>query len=63
MEDIETLFQKHKDDVYRLALSYTRSTEEAEDVCQTVFLKAIGAAVRGYELSIRKGEAALIEVE
>ena len=46
MEDIETLFQKHKDDVYRLAMSYTRSTEEAEDVCQTVFLKAIGAAVQ-----------------
>lgn len=46
MEDIETLFQKHKDDVYRLALSYTRSVEEAEDVCQTVFLKAIGAAVQ-----------------
>lgn len=46
MEDIETLFRKHKDDVYRLALSYTRSVEEAEDVCQTVFLKAIGAAVQ-----------------
>lgn len=25
--------------MYRLALSYTRSVQEAEDVCQTVFLK------------------------
>lgn len=39
MLDIETLFRQHKDDVYRLALSYTRSTQEAEDVCQSVFLK------------------------
>jgi len=29
----------YRDDVYRLALSYTRNTQEAEDVCQTVFLK------------------------
>ena len=39
MLDIEPLFQLYKNDVYRLALSYTRSTQEAEDVCQTVFLK------------------------
>lgn len=39
MLDIEELFKKYKDDVYRLALSYTRSTQEAEDVCQTAFLK------------------------
>lgn len=39
MLNVEELFYKHKDDVYRLALSYTRSTQEAEDVCQTVFLK------------------------
>lgn len=37
--DIEPLFRKYKDDVYRLALSYTRNPQEAEDVCQTVFLK------------------------
>lgn len=41
MQDIESLFQMYKDDVYRLALSYTRSTQEAEDVCQTVFLKLL----------------------
>lgn len=39
MLNIEALFRKYKDDVYRLALSYTKSTQEAEDVCQTVFLK------------------------
>lgn len=39
MRNVEELFYKHKDDVYRLALSYTRSTQEAEDVCQTAFLK------------------------
>ena len=39
MDDLETLFRKHRNDVYRLALSYTRSVQEAEDVCQGVFLK------------------------
>ena len=37
--DIETLFEQYRDDVYRLALSYTKSVQDAEDVCQTVFLK------------------------
>ena len=41
MPDVEALFQKYKDDVYRLALSYTKSVQEAEDVCQTVFLKLL----------------------
>lgn len=39
MQDVESLFRLYKDDVYRLALSYTRSTQEAQDVCQTVFVK------------------------
>lgn len=39
MLDIETLFEQYRNDVYRLALSYTKSVQEAEDVCQTVFLK------------------------
>lgn len=39
MQSVETLFCRYRDDVYRLALSYTRSAAEAEDVCQTVFLK------------------------
>lgn len=46
MQDIESLFQRYKDDVYRLALSYTRSIPEAEDVCQSVFLKAMSHAVQ-----------------
>lgn len=33
------LFHLYKDDVYRLAVSYTHSVHDAEDVCQTVFLK------------------------
>lgn len=37
--DVESLFEQYKDDVYRLALSFTRNPQEAEDVCQTVFLK------------------------
>ena len=39
MQDVEPLFYLYRDDVYRLALSYTKSRSEAEDVCQTVFLK------------------------
>ena len=39
MYDVTDLFQKYRDDVYRLAVSYTRSREDAEDVCQTVFMK------------------------
>ena len=39
MENIELLFHKYKNDVYRLAVSYTRSRQDAEDVCQNVFLK------------------------
>ena len=35
------LFHRYRDDVYRLAVSYTRSPQEAEDVCQTVFLKLL----------------------
>ena len=39
--DILHLFHRYRDDVYRLAVNYTRSTTEAEDVCQTVFLKLL----------------------
>ena len=39
--DVLYLFRRYRDDVYRLAVSYTRSREEAEDVCQTVFLKLL----------------------
>ena len=33
------LFHRYRDDVYRLAVNYTRSPEEAEDVSRAVFLK------------------------
>lgn len=39
--DILYLFHRYRDDVYRLAVNYTRSIQEAEDVCQTVFLKLL----------------------
>ncbi len=39
MEPVEALYQTYRDDVYRLAVSYTHNFQEAEDVCQTVFLK------------------------
>ena len=41
MLNVETLFNTYRDDVFRLAVSYTRNIQEAEDVCQTVFLKYI----------------------
>ena len=37
--DVLYLFHRYRDDVYRLALNFTRSPQEAEDVCQAVFLK------------------------
>ena len=40
MNDALGLFQQYKDPVYRLALSMTGSAD-AEDVCQTVFLKVL----------------------
>lgn len=39
--DHAQIFRDYRDDVYRLAVCYTRSREEAEDVCQTVFLKLL----------------------
>lgn len=39
--NIEEPFRLYRDDVYRLALSYTKSPQEAEDVCQSVFLKLL----------------------
>lgn len=41
MLDIQDLFCRYRDDVYRLAISYTRSRADAEDVCQSVFLKLL----------------------
>lgn len=37
MAEVLELFRSYRDDVYRFALSYTHSREDAEDICQTVF--------------------------
>jgi len=39
--NIEDIFHKYKHKIYRLALSMTKNTNEAEDVVQDVFLKII----------------------
>lgn len=39
--DILTLYENHKQMVFRLALSYTKSIPDAEDVCQASFLKLL----------------------
>ena len=38
-KEIARLFDEYADDVYRLALSYLHNRQDAEDVCQTVFLR------------------------
>lgn len=37
--EIIRLFDEFSDDVYRLALSYLHNRQDAEDVCQSAFLK------------------------
>ena len=39
--DALSLFHRYRDDVYRLAVNYTRSPGEAEDVSRAVFLKLV----------------------
>ncbi len=56
--DVLYLFHRYRDDVYRLAMSYTRSPQEAEDVCQTVFLKLLEQG----ELTPGKEKAWLMQV-
>ena len=41
MRNAEMLFCTYRDDVYRLAVSYTKNIQEAEDVCQNVFMKLL----------------------
>ena len=38
-ETLTALFRRYSDDVFRLAYSYLGNRPDAEDVCQTVFLK------------------------
>lgn len=59
MNDALTLFQRYKDPVYRLALSMTGSPADAEDVCQTVFLKLLE---KQPELPLEREKAWLLQV-
>lgn len=56
--DVLYLFHRYRDDVYRLAVNYTRNLSEAEDVCQTVFLKLMEQT----ELTPGKEKAWLMQV-
>ena len=47
-EIVLELFDRYADMVYRVALSYLRSTQEAEDVVQTVFLQLLEGGVTIY---------------
>ncbi len=40
-QEFVAAFERHKDRIYRLALSYTKSQADAEDVCQDVFCKLL----------------------
>lgn len=49
--DVLYLFHRYRDDVYRLAVNFTHNPQEAEDVCQNVFLKLMeqGELIPGKE--------------
>ena len=47
-EIVLALFDRHADMVYRVALSYLRSPQEAEDAVQTVFLKLLESGAEVY---------------
>lgn len=47
-ETIASLFRQYGDDVFRLAYSYLGNRPDAEDVCQTVFLKLAEKPVQLY---------------
>ena len=40
-QETAQLYEMYAEDVYRLALSYLRSRHDAEDICQSVFLKLL----------------------
>lgn len=41
MHRVQKLFEEYKDMVYRLALSYLGNSEDAQDICQEVFLRLL----------------------
>ena len=50
------LFQKYKDDIYRLVFSYTKNISDSEDITQNVFIKLYkhGNILYLNELEIKK---------
>lgn len=40
--EVARLYEIYSEDVYRLALSYLHNKQDAEDICQSVFLKMLG---------------------
>lgn len=40
-QEVARLYDTYSRDVYRLALSYLHSKQDAEDICQSVFLKLL----------------------
>ena len=40
-KEVIRLFEEYSEDVFRLALSYLQNRHDAEDVCQSVFLKLL----------------------
>ena len=59
-ETVLELFDRYADMVYRIALSYLRSPQEAEDVVQTVFLKLLEGGMIVYPGKERLDEAVLL---
>ena len=44
-QEVARLYDTYSRDVYRLALSYLHCSQDAEDICQSVFLKLLEANV------------------
>lgn len=44
-QEVERLVQTYSDTILRLSYSYLKSVYDAEDICQTVFLKLLTAGV------------------
>lgn len=44
-QEIRCLFNAYRNDVFRLAFSYLRSRPDAEDICQSVFLKLLEQSI------------------
>ena len=59
MEQMEVirLFEEYSEDVFRLALSYLQNKHDAEDICQSVFVKLLS---RKKPLEIGKEKAWLL---